>query len=213
MKGVNTLQPTSTLKNRRTMATVGIICAMALLFPGAAGAQPPLIDAGGTDGLWDPSTEIQAMIDQAEPGAILVFVASEEEAPSYIGTADEVEGFDAQQNAAAGVPAALGCLMTIYTPQNLTGPNMRFRAVVNCTNTMQYIRGEICPEDYDEGSRFWVRWGSCSSVKKWFASGLTVQTDRGCRIGTRYRTYGSLRADFANQSASDAAYSAQQNCV
>lgn len=103
--------------------------------------------------------------------------------------------------------------MNINTPQNITGPNMRFRATVTCTNTMQYIRGEICPEDKDELSGFWSRWGVCSSVKKWFASGLTVQTDRPCRIGTRYRTFGSLRADFANQSASDTGRSAEQNCV
>lgn len=78
---------------------------------------------------------------------------------------------------------------------------------------MLYVRGKICPEEFDVGSRFWVPFGGCSTSKAWWAAGVVVETSRPCAIGVRYRTFGEVRADFANRRAIDGGYSAEQNCV
>lgn len=88
----------SVLPARRPMVLFGILAVISLLIPQAANAQTPSAqNPGGADGLWDPSPEIQSIINEADPGEILVFVTSEEDAPSLIGTADQIPEFDAKQ--------------------------------------------------------------------------------------------------------------------
>lgn len=162
---------------------------------------------------WQPDPSSQKRIDAAEPGSILIFVQQDgDEAPRLVSTSGVAEGVAVKALVAqGGVPAALGCLMNINTPQNNPPGSLTHRGVITCTNTTNYIRGTVCPEFSGNGQ--WIRQDAvCASGKTVFRSGLTVERINPCWNNVRYRTWGEVRADFINQTDTDSGVSNTQFC-
>lgn len=106
----------------------------------------------------------------------------------------------------------MGCLMSINTPQNWDNQSLLHHATITCTNTMQYIRGKICPEVLFSGS--WYRQTDvCKTKRRWFSSGLVVERVVPCARNYSYRTWGEVRVHFVNRRASDSGWGGSQACV
>lgn len=162
---------------------------------------------------WMPDPASQAAIDAAEPGTVVIFSRSEGEQPRLVKNSTSVDATSVSSStASAPPPAALGCLMSINTPQNVgVGGQLRHRAELTCTDRVQYLRGLICPEFFNGD---WVRQNDvCADTVRLLSVGFAVERDVFCARGTTYRTWGELRVDFLNQTATDSNVGAIQNCV
>lgn len=163
---------------------------------------------------WRPDPGSQELIAAAAPGSVLIFVQNEEDgAPRLMGESGAVEGLEVEaEGASQAAPGALGCLMSINTPQNVEPGRLTHRAVITCTNTMTYIRGTVCPEFFRNS--VWTRQNDvCQSGTTTLRSGLTVERAVVCANGTSYRTWGELRVDYINQTATDSGTGSASACV